>query len=603
MTEKMTEKDNGGMLHMKGISASPGVAIGRVFVLDRRNRRIFKTYIAEHEVESEVQRLRAAVQKAGEQIQAMLRSIPDELREHIAILETHQLLLKDSMILDKSIDMIQRKMVNAEWALDHSLNHVRRLFGHIQDTYIRERIRDVEDVVARIQDILSGTQGIPMEQHTNPVVVVAHDLSPADTIQLNRKNVLAFVTEMGSRTSHTAIIARSLGIPAVVAVAGVTKYVFTGEDIVVDGITGDIFIRPDEDIIAHYTDKQACYIQHRQAMLLQSHLPAVTADGFSVSVQANIELADELDVAIASGAEGVGLLRTEFLYVGRNDLPSEDELFQAYFECVKRMSPKPVTIRTLDVGGDKFLSSLPVSPQTNPALGLRAIRLCLKEIDLFFTQLRAIYRVSAFGKLRILFPLISGCSEIQQIKVHLNSVKEQLRAEGIPFDEDVKLGVMIEVPTAVMMADLLAKEVDFFSIGTNDLIQYSMAIDRVNEHVAHLYDPLHPGILRMIHRSAEAGRLQGIQVGMCGEMAGEPAYTPIMVGMGLDEISMNADSIPKVKHIIRRCNAGLCRELVNRLLTACTSQEAREILEDFLGRYLPDERQLTHPYLCDAARH
>lgn len=603
MIEEMTEKDNGGMLYMHGISASPGVAIGRVFVLDRHKRRIFKTYIAEHEVESEVQRLRAAVQKAGEQIQAMLKAMPDELREHIAILETHQLMLKDSMILDKSIDMIQRKMVNAEWALDHSLNHVRRLFGHIQDTYIRERIRDVEDVVARIQDILSGSHEIQLNQHTSPVVIVASDLTPADTIQLNRRNVMAFVTEMGSRTSHTAIIARSLGIPAVVAVGGITQAVSTGEEIVVDGITGDIFIRPEQEILARYTDKQACYVRHRQDMLLQAHLPAVTQDGFCMAVKANIELDDEIEVALASGAEGVGLLRTEFLYVGRKDLPTEEELFQAYYECVKRMAPKPVTIRTLDVGGDKFLSSLPVTPQTNPALGLRAIRLCLKETDLFFTQLRAIYRASAFGELCILFPLISGCSEIEQIKTHLNCIKNQLRAEGVPFDENVKLGVMIEVPTAVMMADLLAKEVDFFSIGTNDLIQYSMAIDRVNEHVAHLYDPLHPGILRMIYRSAEAGRLQGIQVGMCGEMAGEPAYTPIMIGMGLNEISMNADSIPKVKHIIRRCHAGLCRDLVNRLLTACTSLEARDILDDFLNRYLPDERKLTHPCLCDAARH
>ncbi|MEZ0329401.1 MAG: phosphoenolpyruvate--protein phosphotransferase [Dissulfuribacterales bacterium] len=603
MIEEMTGKDNGGMLHMHGISASPGVAIGRVFVLDRHKRRIFKTYIAEHEVESEVQRLHEAVQKAEEQIQAMLQAMPDELREHIAILETHQLMLKDSMILDKSIDMIRRKMVNAEWALDHSLNHVRRLFSHIQDTYIRERIRDVEDVVVRIQDILSGSHEIQLNQHTSPVVIVASDLTPADTIQLNRRNVMAFVTEMGSRTSHTAIIARSLGIPAVVAVGGITQAVSTGEEIVVDGITGDIFIRPEQEILARYTDKQACYVRHRQDMLLQAHLPAVTQDGFCMAVKANIELDDEIEVALASGAEGVGLLRTEFLYVGRKDLPTEEELFRAYYECVKKMAPKPVTIRTLDVGGDKFLSSLPVTPQTNPALGLRAIRLCLKETDLFFTQLRAIYRASAFGEVRILFPLISGCSEIEQIKTHLHCIKNQLRAEGVPFDENVKLGVMIEVPTAVIMADLLAREVDFFSIGTNDLIQYSMAIDRVNEHVAHLYDPLHPGILRMIHRSAEAGRLQGIQVGMCGEMAGEPAYAPIMVGMGLNEISMNADSIPKVKHIIRRCHAGLCRDLVNRLLTACTSLEARDILDDFLNRYLTDERKLTHPCLCDAARH
>lgn len=602
MIDEITKKDN-RMLKLHGISASPGVAIGRVFVLDRHKRRVFKTYIAEHEVDSEIQRLLEAVAKAEEQIQTILQSMPEELREHIAILETHQLMLRDSMILDKSIDMIQRKLVNAEWALDHSLNHVRRLFSHIQDPYIRERIRDVEDVVDRIQDILSGSHGTQLNHHPSPVIIVASDLSPADTIQLNRKTVMALVTEMGSRTSHTAIIARSLGIPAVVAVGGITQAVFTGEEIIVDGITGDIFIRPDQEILARYTDKQACYVRHRQDMLLQAHLPAITLDGFAVTVKANIELADELDIAIASGAEGVGLLRTEFLYVGRKHLPTEDELFQAYCECVKKMAPKPVTIRTLDVGGDKFLSSLPMTPQTNPALGLRAIRLCLKEPDLFVTQLRAIYRASAFGPLRILFPLISGCSEITQIKNYLNVVMEQLRAEGIPFDENLKCGIMIEVPTAVMMADLLAKEVDFFSIGTNDLIQYSMAIDRVNEHVAHLYDPLHPGILRMIHKVVEAGHNKGIQVSMCGEMAGEPAYIPILIGMGLNEISMNADSIPKVKYIIRKCNVKWCIELVNKLLTACTSQEAREILDEFLTKYLPDERKLTHPCLCDASQH
>jgi phosphotransferase system enzyme I (PtsI) len=589
----MSER-KGDSLVLRGIGACPGVAIGPAFFLDKHKAKVLPRTLERNEIQEEQQRFIQAVSQAEEQISRLMAEIPEELREHTGILQSHLLMLKDRMVYDNTLRLIAEEGINAEWALNRSLEHVRELFNQIKEPYIRERIRDVDYVVYRVLDILSGRPSMDLTQLENPVVVVAHDLSPVDTVQMRPDKILAFVTDMGSRTSHTAILARSLEIPAVVGLENACSTIFSGEILVVDGLSGDVTIAPDSKLLERYREKQRAYLRYKLDIIYNSHLPAETEDGFRIKTKANIELLEEIPSVLSHGSEGVGLLRTEFLYLADKELPSEETMFSAYREVAECLAPYPVTIRTLDIGGDKFISSVSFSEEINPALGLRAVRLCLKEPRLFRTQLRAILRASAYGHVSILIPLISGCLEIIQVKEHLEAIKEELRRDGVPFDKDIKLGIMIEVPSAVLVADILAKHVDFFSIGTNDLIQYSLAIDRGNEHVAHLYQPLHPGILRMIHSTVEAAHEAGIGAAMCGEMAGEPMYAPILVGMGLDELSMNSIAIPRVKRMIRQCSHERCSQLVRNLLESSSSEETATMLSNFLLTNFPDELDLNH---------
>ncbi len=588
---------------LKGVSASPGIAIGPAFLLDSQKVRVIRRRLDEGELEDEKRRFRDAVAGAEDEISALLHDIPEELRDHSGILRSHLMMLKDPMVFDRTLKTIESKSINAEWALSETLDHVRSLFKEVKDPYIRERMGDIEYVIQSVQDILTGSPpSLDFSSLEHPVVLVAHDLSPADTVQMSREKILAFVTEMGSRTSHTAILARSLGIPAVVGIENVTSAILSGELLVVDGLKGEVVVDPDEVVLKEYEEKQQGYIKYRLEVIHHSNLPAETRDGYRVKIKANMELLDEIPSLISHGAEGVGLFRTEFLYLAQKELPDEETLFHAYKEVAERLSPYPVTVRTLDIGGDKFVSSVSLDEEINPALGLRAIRLCLKERALFRDQLRAILRASAYGDVRILFPLISGRMEILEVKEILEKTKEELRAEGIKFDEDIRMGIMIEVPTAVLVADVLAKEVDFFSIGTNDLIQYSLAIDRVNEHVAHLYEPLHPGVIRMLHRTVEAAHAAGIEVAMCGEMAGEPRYVPILLGLGLDELSMNAMAIPKVKRVVRRCRQDDCAELAHHILDSSTADEIKQRLGEFLKDKLPEEFDPIYNMVVDLER-
>ncbi len=584
---------------LQGIGASPGVAIGQAFLFDHDKVKIIRRHLDDHEIEKEKERFINAVSEAEEQLSRLIAEIPGELKEHASILKSHLLMLKDRMVYDRTLKSIEEEKINAEWALRNSFQYVKKLFGQIKEQYIRERIADVEYVVQRVQGILAGGPALDLTALEEPVILVAKDLSPADTVQMNPDKILAFVTDMGSRTSHTAILARSIGIPAIVGLENATSTILSGSILIADGLCGEVIVDPDEEVLRHYQEKQESYSKYRLDIIHNSHLPAESQDGFRVKVKANIELLEEIPSVISNGAEGVGLFRTEFLYLRQKELPSEEMLFSAYKDVVERLSPYPVTIRTLDIGGDKFVSSISLGEEINPALGLRAVRLCLKELDLFRTQLRAILRASHYGEVRILIPLISGVIEILQVKEYLETIKEELRKEQIPFDEEIKVGIMIEVPTAVVVADLLAKEVDFFSIGTNDLIQYSLAIDRVNEYVAHLYEPLHPGILRMINRTIEAAHDGGIEVAMCGEMAGEPMYVPILVGLGLDELSMNAMGIPRIKRMIRQVSQEECSRLVRELLDASTALEIRKKLFDFLTLQFPDEFDPTKGLYAD----
>ncbi len=582
-------RERNGSRILRGIGASPGVAFGRAHLVGLDKVKVLRKRISESELSAEIERFRKAVFQAEDEINRLLAEIPEELREHSGILQSHLLMLKDKMVYDRAQEFITGRGVNSEWALSMVLEHVRGLFEQIKEQYIRERIKDVEYVICRVLRILAGESGEGLFDLKEPVILVAHELSPADTIQLSPDKVLAFVTDVGSRTSHTAILARSLGIPAVVGLEDITSTVLSGENLIVDGIAGEVIINPDAEYQESYREKQDGYLKYRLEVIHNSHLPAETRDGFRVKIKANMELLEEIPTVISNGADGVGLLRTEYLYLAHRELPSEEVLYNAYREVVERIRPYPVTIRTLDIGGDKFISSVSLNEEINPALGLRAIRLSLREPGLFCAQLRAIIRASAHGNVRVLFPLISGKREILQVKEYMNKVFSELQAEGIPFDRDIKVGIMMEVPTAIMVADILAQEVDFFSLGTNDLIQYSLAIDRVNEFVAHLYEPLDPGVLRMIKRTVDAAHDAGINAALCGEMAGEPMYVPILLGMGIDELSMNALDIPRVKRTVRMVRYEDCVRLTNRVMEASTSAEAREALVSYLRSAFPRE--------------
>jgi len=586
-------------IKLKGIGASPGIVIGHCQLHDPGHIKLPYYYIFSLEgIEFEQDRFIQAVDVVERHIKDVISEIPDEILHHSDMFHAQLAMLKDKMLFEKTLEAITLDGINAEWALEDVFAKIKRSFLQIKDPFFRERLKDVEYVVKLIFDVLTDAATMDFAAKKDAAfILVAHDLTPVDTVRLRPDKVLAVVTDMGSRTSHTAILARSIGIPAVVGLEAVSELVNDDTLLVVDGLTGDVFINPDEGLIRRYVEKQDCYISHSARVATDSHLPACTRDGFTLEIKANIEMVDELPSLLINGAEGVGLLRTEVMYVAKKELPTEDELFVSYKVMLQRIAPLPITIRTLDIGGDKLASSVNFGAEINPALGLRAVRFCLKEQGLFQAQLRAILKASAFGDVRLMIPMISGKGEIMAVKIILDEVKEDLLKQGIAFNHDMKLGIMIEVPSAVMIADVLAKEVDFFSIGTNDLIQYALAIDRGNEFVAHLYDPFHPAIVRMLKRIVQAGHDAGIPVSMCGEMAGEPLYVPFLVGLGLDELSMTPTVIPRIKRIIRTLDKTQCGSLSEAIINASCIRETYELLEDFLAKYLPEDRELIQS-LC-----
>ncbi len=575
---------------MKGIGASPGIVVGRAFLLDRSKVRLPQRRIPETRVEVEIKRFRDAIEGSKKQLSEIKKGIPDEeMRKHAFILDVHLLILEDQMLIKETIDTIRKRKINAEWALDIIVERLNKGFDTIEDQYLRERKNDVKYIAQRIFRNLIGYKHDDLNRIKGNVVVVAHDLSPGDTIQLHLKNVAGFVTDIGGGVSHTAILSKSLGIPAVVGAEIATAQINAGDHLIVDGDAGVVIINPTEEVSGQYLERQEQIKSIEKELLKFSRLPAETRDGYRIAVGANIELLEEIPSARERGAEGVGLYRTELLYLGRKDLPSEEEHFQTYKKLGEAVFPHEVTIRTLDVGGDKFLEHGEAVQEINPAMGLRAIRFCIKEADLFKTQLRGILRASIYGRLRILLPMISGIEEVQGARAVLYEVMEELRQGRIPFDENIPVGAMIEIPSACMTADLLAREVDFFSIGTNDLIQYTLAVDRVNDHVSYLYEPLHPAVIRCIREVVEAGHRAGLRVSICGEMAGEHAYLWVLLGLGLDEISMNPLSIPRVKKILRMSTVEEARIMFKEISQMTSGSEIERHVRRVMAQRFPKD--------------
>jgi phosphotransferase system enzyme I (PtsI) len=575
---------------LQGVGASPGIAIGRALPLARRPLRLAYRYLqGPEEVEAEAGRFQAALEATQAELTAVRDQLGSGLSDYSYIIEAHLLILGDRQISQRTLELIREQGINAEWALSQAVSEAQGAFRRVKDAYIRSRVADVEYVADQLLRQLSGQAVSELASMREKAIVVAHDLSPADTSKMDLDWVMGFVTDMGGPTSHTAIMAQAKAIPAVVGLERVSLEVTSGDFLIVDGSAGVLVVNPEEETLHTYREKQEAYELYAQEILTEAHLPALTTDGHAVEVEANIELAEEVGSVLNYGAEGIGLYRTEFFYITQKVMPTEDELYENFRMVAERLEGRPVNIRTLDIGGDKFASAIELASEINPALGLRAIRFCLKEPHLFRSQLRAILRASAHGKVRVLFPLVSGVGELLEAKAMLEDARRELEAEGRAFDPELEVGIMIEVPSAVAIADLLAQHADFFSIGTNDLIQYSLAIDRVNEHVAHLYQPLHPAVLRMIRQVVDAAHGAGIPVAMCGEMAGDQKMVPLLLGLGLDQLSMNALAIPRVKQVVRATSQEDWHRLARQALTYATAAE--------VAAFMTRELEVRYPEL------
>lgn len=576
-------------------ATSPGIAIGHAHRLGHHGVAFARTWIRDQDIDIEISRFREAVAKSKEQISRIqAKMCRYEGHEQINILESQRLFLADDMLVSPTIGFIRDLRINAEWALDKTLGSLRLSFMNVQEDYFRDRRQDIDYAGRRVMNNLIGHSEISLsELPEGELIVVTHDLSPAEVASLPRERVKGFIMEAGGMTSHSAIISRALEIPAMFGVKEIADQIQEGEILILDGIKGSLIASPSPRELDQYRQVQERYNALEQILLQDIHLPTVTRDGFKIRLDANMEIIEEIPSILDHGAEGIGLYRTEYLFINRMDEPSEEEQYENYVAILKNLYPKNVTIRTIDLGGDKLALGQRYEAQVNPALGLRAIRLCLRELPLFRTQLRALLRASVHGNLRILLPMISGVEEVLEVKKIMRSIKRELASRKIAYQEKVPVGIMVEVPAAVAMARMLAREVDFFSIGTNDLIQYGLAIDRVNELVSDLYNPFHPAVIRMIYDTVKAAKEAGIAVSICGEMAGDPLAIALFVGMGLDSLSMNPISIPRVKRVLRSLTSERSKKLLEQVLGMTTTEEIEKFLKKEMAGTMPNNRHLS----------
>ncbi|WP_028547295.1 phosphoenolpyruvate--protein phosphotransferase [Paenibacillus sp. UNC451MF] len=566
---------------MQGIAAAPGVAMGPAFVLQEGPQAVKRYEIAEEKVQAEAERLESHIQLAILQLEALIAQTRATVGpEQAKIFESQIWLLEDEEFTGAAKEAILSNHMNAEAAMDDASKTIIGIFESMEDEHLKERAADIRDITNRVMRLLEGKNGEIQASLDAPVILFAHDLTPSDTAQLDRNRTAGFVTNIGGRTSHSAIMARSMEIPAVVGLREGTKQVKTGDFVIVDGSLGKVYVHPEKTMIEEYKEKQVRFEARRAELKKYDGQPSVTADGQRVELVANIGNTQDALAAKNSGAEGIGLYRTEFLYMGRNQFPTEQEQFQAY-KVVAEIFGKdqPVIIRTLDIGGDKELPYLDLPKEANPFLGYRAIRMCLEETELFKTQLRAIVKASAYGNVKLMFPMIATLQELRQAKQLLAEVQNELDLENIAFNRDMEVGLMIEVPGAALIADQLAKEADFFSIGTNDLVQYVMAADRMNERLAYLTEPFQPAVLRIINHVIKAAHHEGKWVGMCGEMAGNLTAVPILLGMGLDEFSMSGGSVLAARALLHKLDRTEMKQLAEDVLQMTSAEQIKSYVE------------------------
>ena len=574
---------------MRGIPVSGGVCRGKIVVLGKARDAIPRHEISEAEVPQEIQRLEHALTQTREQILKVQRKVSEAMgAKDASIFDAHLLVLEDPTLIDEVTRVIQEKKINAEHAFQQVAEKYAATLSSMDDEYLRERSTDMRDVTARVLDNLLGRTGEgEVGKLKEPCIIISYDLAPSTTALFDRKMVLGFATDAGSRTSHTAIMARSLQIPAVVGLHDASKQLNTGQYALLDGYNGLLIVSPTDQTLFEYGQLVRKRVNLQEKLRDIRDESAITLDGVRITLSANVEQAADAEHVRACGAEGVGLFRTEYLFLNRETLPDEEEQYLAYRQVAAALKPHPVVVRTLDLGGDKFLSHLQMPQELNPFLGWRAIRFCLEERDIFRAQLRAILRAAVEGNIKMMYPMISGLDELNQANALVEECRKELKAERIPFGDALEIGAMIEIPSAVLAADSLAKRVKFFSIGTNDLIQYSLAVDRLNEKIAHLYEPTHPAIVRLIKATVDAGHRNGIWVGVCGEMAGDPTLVPLLLGLGVDELSAAFSVVPQVKFLIRRLKMSEARELAEFALNCECGSEILARSQELAQRIAP----------------
>jgi phosphotransferase system enzyme I (PtsI) len=562
-------------IRFEGAGVSPGMACGQIHVVRDDLDDVVRYRIAPSQIPDEIGRFETALIQTRMQILEMQQRIAESIgAKDAAIFDAHLLVVEDRTLIDEVLRKLETDLCNVEWVFQEVATRYAETLNKIDDPYLRERALDIQDVTKRVIRNLQGKAPKTFLALSEPHILVAHNLTPSDTASINRANVLAIATDLGSRTSHAAILARSLNIPAVVGLHDITAKLETGQHVLLDGSDGLLVVDPTPETIAHYAEIESSRARVVAQLKELRTTRSTTRDGRHIVLSANIELPEDVEAVAANGAEGIGLYRTEFLYLNRSTLPTEHEQFETYRKVAERVRPDPLIIRTFDLGGDKLApGTVDITDELNPFLGWRAIRLCLENIDIFKTQLRAVLRASAVGNIKIMFPMISGLDELRRAKAVLVECKEELRRSGVPLGEKIEVGAMIEIPSAAICANVLAPEVDFFSIGTNDLIQYALAVDRVNEKLAHLYEPTHPAVLRLLKMITEAAHANNIWVGVCGEMAGDVALVPLLLGLGVDELSASATLVPRVKRAVQSLAIPECRKLVEQTLELNTASE------------------------------